>query len=168
MLHIYCGDGKGKTTAAIGLAARMAGAGGRVLIVQFLKGSKSGEIDFLAGAENVDILRCDRNYGFTFQMKDSDKAEITRCHNANLKAAIDGIDKYNMIVLDEIFAAISCGLVDEDAAESLAEKAEQTELIMTGRNPGRYYIERADYVSYIKKVKHPFDNGVTARKGIEF
>ena len=168
MLHVYCGEGKGKTTAAMGLAARMAGNGGNVLIVQFLKGSPSGEITFFEDAENIKILRCDKNYGFTFQMSENDKAEIARCHNRNLEYALDNVDKYDLIILDEIFAALNSNLVDVGTLKELIDKSKDTEIAMTGRNPAQYYIDKADYVSEIRKIKHPFDSGLGARKGIEF
>ncbi len=168
MLHVYCGEGKGKTTAAMGLAARMAGNGGNVLIVQFLKGSPSGEIAFLSKAKNIKILRCDKNYGFTFQMSGDDKTKITRCHNENLKYALDNVDKYDLIILDEIFAALNSNLVDVGTLKELIDKSKDTEIVMTGRNPDKYYTDRADYVSEIRKIKHPFDGGVGARRGVEF
>ncbi len=168
MLHIYCGGGKGKTTAAMGLVARMAGNGGRVLIVQFLKGSPSGEITFFEEAKNIKILRCDKNYGFTFQMSENDKAEITRCHNRNLEYALDNAGVYDLIILDEIFAALNGGLVDEGTLKELIGNAKDTEIVMTGRDPHKYYTDIADYISEIRKIKHPFDGGVSARRGIEF
>ena len=85
MMHIYCGDGKGKTTAALGLALRAAGNGMRVHFVQFLKGSATSELASLARIPEITVLRCDRDYGFTFRMTDAEKAALTRCHNAMLR-----------------------------------------------------------------------------------
>ena len=82
MLHIYCGSGKGKTTAALGLALRAAGSGMRVLFVQFLKGSDTAELASLARIPEITVLRCDRDYGFTFRMNEAEKAALTACHAA--------------------------------------------------------------------------------------
>lgn len=173
MIHIYCGDGKGKTTAAMGLAMRMAGSGGRVHIVQFLKGSPSGEINFLRDTKNsgdtkITVSRCDKNYGFYKSMSNSEKSEITACHNKNIDEALSLLSELDMLVLDEIFAAVNYGLADMDKIKKLIEGCSHTELVMTGRNPGKYFLDKADYISEIKKIRHPFDKGISARKGIEF
>ena len=84
LLEIYCGDGKGKTTAALGLALRAAGCGLRVHIVQFLKGTETGELASLAQIPQISLVRCDKNWGFTFSMTEQDKKEITVCHNQML------------------------------------------------------------------------------------
>lgn len=167
MIHIYCGDGKGKTTAAMGLAVRMAGNGGRVHIVQFLKGTASGEIEFLRDTK-ITVARCDKNYGFFKNMTDSDKEQITKCHNENLRQALSEIRNLDMLVLDEIFAAVNLGLADLDLIKMIIGNCGETELVMTGRDPNGYFLDRADYVSEMKKIKHPFDKGIAARKGIEF
>lgn len=167
MIHIYCGDGKGKTTAAMGLAFRMAGHGKKVHIIQFLKGSESGEISFLNGTD-ITVARCDKNYGFYNSMSDTDKAEITECHNKNLKEALSSLDKLDMLVLDEIFAAVNLRLIDMELVKTVVENCADTELVLTGRNPNEYFAQKADYISEIKKIKHPFDTGADAREGIEF
>ena len=171
MIHIYCGDGKGKTTAAVGLAARMLGTGGRVHIVQFLKGNDSSEIDFLKNCainSNVTISRCDKNYGFYKNMSDIAKKEITNCHNKNLTEALEMLSKLDMLVLDEIFAALRFNLADMSIVKEIINSCHGVELILTGREPQEYFIENADYISEIKKVRHPYDKGIKARKGIEF
>ena len=83
MLQIYCGEGKGKTTASLGLALRMAGAGMKVAFVQFMKGGDTAELNSLAKIENIDVMRCDRDYGFFNTLSDSDKAELAACHNGS-------------------------------------------------------------------------------------
>lgn len=105
MIHIYCGDGKGKTTASIGLAVRCGGYGKKVLFMQFLKGSYTGELEVLGKCENIKVMRCDKNYGFFRSMSDSDKENIVKCHNENLQYALDNMNEFDMIVLDEIFAS---------------------------------------------------------------
>lgn len=167
MIHIYCGDGKGKTTAAIGLAVRMAGYNNKVLFMQFLKGSYTGELEILQKCENITVMRCDRNYGFFRSMTDSDKENIIKCHNENLEYVLKNTDSFDMIVLDEIFAAYNYDLADREKVKGIVEKY-KGELVMTGRDPQEWFVERADYVSEIKKIKHPYDRGITAREGIEF
>lgn len=92
MIHIYCGDGKGKTTASIGLAVRCGGYGKKVLFMQFLKGSYTGELEVLGKCENIKVMRCDKNYGFFRSMSDSDKENIVKCHNENLQYALDNMN----------------------------------------------------------------------------
>lgn len=167
MVHIYCGDGKGKTTAAIGLAVRAAGYGKRILFMQFLKGSYTGELEILSKTENITVMRCDREYGFFRSMTDADKERITKCHSENLAYVLDNMNNFDMIVLDEIFAACNFGLADEKTAREIAEKY-TGELVLTGRDPNEWFLERADYVSEIKKIKHPYDKGISAREGVEF
>ena len=167
MIHIYCGDGKGKTTASIGLAVRMAGYGKKVLFMQFLKGSYTGELEILQKNENITVMRCDKNYGFFRSMTDSDKENIIRCHNENLEYVLKNTDSFDMIVLDEIFTAYNYDLADREKVKKIVEKY-KGELVMTGREPQEWFVERADYVSEIKKIKHPYDKGITAREGIEF
>lgn len=171
MIHIYCGDGKGKTTAALGLAIRAAGSGMNVHIVQFLKGNPTSELQSIELIPNITISRPQKNYGFTFSMTDSQKAELTVCHNALLYDAIQKIKsgEIQLLVLDEFFAAYNNNLIDRTLAEkTVFEKYDNCELVLTGRNPSENFINFADYVSEIKAVKHPFANGITARKGIEY
>ena len=168
--HLYYGTGKGKTTAALGLALRASGSGMRVHIVQFLKGTDTGELHSLERLENVTMSRCDRNYGFSFKMTEKDKAEITSCHNSNLKAAVEMVNsgKVDMLILDEIADAYNLNLVDRQAVISLISGEPQAEIVMTGHDPEQIFIDIADYVSEIKAVKHPFEKGISSRKGIEY
>lgn len=167
MIHIYCGDGKGKTTASIGLSARMAGYGKKVLFMQFLKGSYTGELEMLEDSKNITVMRCDKNYGFFRSMSEEDKESIISCHNDNLKFVFNNMHSFDMIVLDEIFAACSYGLADEAMVKRITEEY-GGELVMTGRDPDAWFVEKADYVSEIRKVKHPYDLGIKAREGVEF
>lgn len=166
MLQIYCGDGKGKTTAALGGAVRAAGAGLQVCFTQFMKGGETSE---LAPLEHLPITvrRCDRDYGFYKSMSEEDKLAITRCHNALLEAAFS--EGFKFIVLDEFCSAYRLGLLDREfAARLILENKEKAEVVMTGREPPEVFIENADYISEIACRRHPFQNGVIARKGIEF
>ncbi|MBR3629596.1 MAG: cob(I)yrinic acid a,c-diamide adenosyltransferase [Oscillospiraceae bacterium] len=171
MIEIYCGSGKGKTTAALGLTMRAAGAGMRVLFVQLLKGGETSELASLRRLPGVTVRRCDRDYGFTFRMNDDDRAAITACHNALLAEALAAMQqrKADLIVIDELFAAYNAGLLDKAAARQLVQQCPpEIELVLTGREPDPVLLEAADYISEIQAVRHPFAKGITARKGIEY
>lgn len=171
LIHIYCGDGKGKTTAAVGLAVRAAGSGMKVHFVHFLKGSPTSEIAALEKIQNITIRRCDKDYGFTFTMSDEDKAAITACHDRLLAEALGLMESggADMVILDEFNAAYACGLLDKELADRLVlDKPADIELVLTGRDPQPKFVEAADYVSEILAVKHPYSRGIEARKGIEF
>ncbi|MBQ8297199.1 MAG: cob(I)yrinic acid a,c-diamide adenosyltransferase [Ruminococcus sp.] len=171
MNHIYCGDGKGKTTAALGLAIRAAGAGIKVHIIQFLKGTDTAELTSLEKIDNITIERCDENCPFSFMMNESQKAEISCRHNEMLRnaAALLSKKKIQMLVLDEFLDAYNLGLLDRELADSVALRHYETaEIVITGRNPSDAYISEADYISEISALKHPYNRGIPARKGIEF
>lgn len=171
LIHIYCGDGKGKTTAALGLAIRAAGSGLRVHIVQLLKGSFTSELNVLEKIENITIERCGKNYGFTFKMSDEDKIKLAECHNDLLLRAENLMKNgsIDMLIIDEFNAAYEYNLLDREIADRIVfDKPKDIELILTGRRPHEKFIAAADYVSEIKAVKHPFQKGIKARKGIEF
>ncbi len=171
LIHIYCGNGKGKTTAALGLALRAAGAGMRVHIFQFMKGNPTSEIESLKFIPNIAVSRLSKNFGFISLMTNDDKKKITMCHNNLLKTAHSQINgqQFDMIIIDEFFAAYNYGLVDRELAEHLVlNKEKNCELILTGRDPSEKFITAADYVSEINAVKHPYKNGISARKGIEY
>jgi cob(I)alamin adenosyltransferase len=167
MIHIYTGEGKGKSTAAVGLAVRAAGRGKRVVIVQFLKGSETGELAVLKHIPNVTLLRNMRNYGFFHTASEDDRAAMCRENNANLQAALQ--IPCDLLILDEVCAAYRLGAIDRTAIDTLVlNPAQNRELVLTGRDAPEHFREAADYVSEIRKVKHPFDTGIAAREGIEY
>ncbi len=172
-MHIYCGDGKGKTTAAVGLCTRAAGNGLNVLFVQFLKSWPTGEIAVFEKLPNVTVLRSKKPFPFTDKMTDAQKKEITDIHNGLLADAVKIYDKggCDLLVLDEIISTYNYEFVDKSAVDVLLARHKAlkkgTELVITGRNPNEDFINMADYVSEVKKIKHPFDVGIMARKGIE-
>ena len=171
LIHIYCGDGKGKTTASMGLAVRAIGHGFRVVITQFLKDGNSSELKVLSTFENATIISGKDVVGFSFQMSEEEKAIVTKNHNDHLNQAIEICEKgeCDVLVLDELLSAISTKLIDYDRLIGfLNNKPAQLEVIITGRNPNAELLELADYVCDIHKVKHPYDRGVSARGGIEF
>ncbi|MBP3857464.1 MAG: cob(I)yrinic acid a,c-diamide adenosyltransferase [Ruminiclostridium sp.] len=167
MLHIYCGDGKGKTTASIGLAVRMAGAGMKTAFVQFMKGGDTAELASLKKLDNIDVMRCDRDYGFFSTLSEQDKRELTDCHNRLLEQAFSG--GYDGIILDEFTYAYGYELADRALAEELIiGSAERIEIAITGRDPAQVFEDAADYISEIRCLRHPYRKGVAARKGIEY
>lgn len=171
LIHIYCGNGKGKTTSALGLAMRASGAGMKVHIIQLMKGSDTSELASIEQLSNITIARPQKNYGFTRSMSEADRSEITVCHNEMLLDAFEKMlsGEFEMLIIDEFFAGYNNELVDKTLAEKIVfEKSENCELVLTGRNPPENFIAAADYVSEIIAVKHPYEKGITARKGIEF
>ncbi len=171
LIHIYCGNGKGKTTAALGLAIRAAGAGQKVHIVQLLKGSETSELESLKHLTNITVTRLPRKFGFTFSMNQQDKQEITACHNNLLISAYEQMKSHelDMLIIDEFFAAYEKKIISKEIAEKLVfEKEKDCELVLTGRNPTEKFLAAADYISQINAVKHPYEKGISARKGIEF
>ena len=171
MIHIYCGDGKGKTTAATGLAVRAAGCGMKVLFARFLKNENSGELSILDSVPEIEVLHLERSYGFFNTLTDEEKEEVRQMYGQLwdlIKEKISG-GQFQMLVIDEFMAAYRYGLIGrEEALDLLTGKPEALELVLTGRNPGPELTELADYVSEIRKVKHPFDHGIMARRGIEY
>lgn len=171
LIHIYHGDGKGKTTAAMGLALRAAGNGWNVGIVQFLKGGPSGEIAPLEALPGVSILRGKPGTKFSFQMSEEEKAATRALHMAHLDEVIQNAQNgaYDLLVFDEALGACACGLLDEAALiHFLQNKPEALEVVLTGRGPSEALLQTADYVTEMVMRKHPFEQGVPARKGIEF
>ncbi len=171
MVQVYCGDGKGKTTAALGLALRAAGHGRQVLLVQFLKGQPTGELASLARIPEVTVLRGKASEKFTFQM---DERELQRTYDLNTKNLLTAQEQVraktcDLLILDEIFGALSCELVDEDLLRHLLEGLpEGVELVMTGRNSPQWVLEQADYITEMVCRRHPYERGISAREGIEF
>ncbi|MGN0666846.1 MAG: cob(I)yrinic acid a,c-diamide adenosyltransferase [Huintestinicola sp.] len=169
LIHIYCGKGKGKTTAAMGLAIRAAGSGMRVHIVQLLKGAETSELRSLEKIDGITISRLKKNYGFASKMTDEQRAEVTEYHNKMLAEAAEMMNDLDMLIIDEFCGAYSHNMLDKDLARRIVfDRPSHLELVLTGRDPAPEYIEAADYVSEIKAVKHPFEKGIKARKGIEF
>ena len=171
LIHVYCGDGKGKTTAAAGLAARAAGAGKPVLFVQFFKDGNSAEIRLFRDAlsECITPMICETSYGFIWTLSEGEKACAAADYTALFREAVRRSDPNGLLVLDEIISAMNFGMVPEDEVlDFLRGKAEGLEVVLTGRDPSEKLLDAADYVTEMRKIKHPFDRGVQAREGIEF
>ena len=170
MIHIYCGDGKGKTTAATGLAVRAAGSGMKVLFARFLKNENSAELCVLDQIPGIEVIHLPKSYGFYNTQSEEEKAETKQMYEELWKYALDRAKNgaCDMLVMDEFMAADRYGLIPhEEAIQFLKEKPEGLEVVLTGREPGEELLELADYVTEMRKVKHPFDQGIPARKGIE-
>ena len=170
LIHIYCGDGKGKTTAAVGLAVRCAGRGNKVLLVQFLKSRDSGELYSLAKLPDIEVMRGKESKKFTFQMNEEEKHALLIEHNKMFEQVLAKIKNgsYSLLILDEVIGALNAKVFEmPKLIEFLRHKSENLEVVLTGRNPAPELVEIADYVSEMRKVKHPMDKGIMAREGIE-
>jgi cob(I)alamin adenosyltransferase len=170
LIHIYCGDGKGKTTAAVGLAVRCVGRGNKVLLVQFLKSRDSGELYSLAKLPDIEVMRGKESKKFTFQMNEEEKHALLIEHNKMFEQVLAKIKNggYSLLILDEVIGALNAKVFEmPKLIEFLRHKPENLEVVLTGRNPAPELVEIADYVSEMRKVKHPMDKGIMAREGIE-
>lgn len=169
MIHIYCGDGKGKTTAAIGLAVRAVGSGKKVLFVQFFKNGVSSEIKALKKFDNITVLYEPKYFGRVSNMTVSEMQESKTAYMKLFTASIQQAKENgaDLVVFDEIISAYNHSFIKREDLQCFLDEAEM-EVVMTGRNPAKEICERADYITEMKKIKHPFDNGIMARIGIEF
>lgn len=171
MTHLYTGDGKGKTTAAVGLAVRACGHGWRVLFVQFLKGGPSGELACLRRL-GIDILRPAAPRGFWWTLTPPERAAVIAEHNGilrDVRAHLSGENPPQLLVLDEFTYVATTPMADRALCRAVLTEAGQrgVEIVLTGRNPGRL-AQNADYISEIRAIRHPFTHGTPARVGVEF
>lgn len=167
-LQVYTGDGKGKTTAAIGLAVRAAGAGLKVLFVQFIKGDRYSEIKALEALGDTITVR---QYGLGRFIKGEPAPEDVQAAQRGLaetRAMMGKASGLDVVVLDEANVAVTCGLFDTEALLAVIDSRPETvELVITGRGADPRVVERADLVTEMRAVKHYFEQGVMARTGIE-
>lgn len=164
MIQIYTGDGKGKTTASIGLAVR-ASAHYKVLFVQFIKKGDSSEIEVLNKLENIDARGLG---GGKWVFSDKNKGKERGKAKEGIEYILKNHEKYQVVVMDEAITAVDLGIIKESELIDLLGKIDKDqEIILTGRGATKTLIEKADLVTEIKKIKHYYDNGVKARKGIE-
>lgn len=170
LIHIYYGTGKGKTTAAIGLAIRCAGHDGSVLFSQFLKTTPTGELAILSQLPKITIIRSTGSSKFTSQLTPQERKQKQLQQQALWQRIQEKCHqlKPNLLILDEILIACHVQMIDEASIITfLKNKPTQTEVVLTGRTPCPHIHPYADYISEIKKQKHPFDRGIAARWGIE-
>lgn len=185
MIQIYCGDGKGKTTAAVGLSVRAAGNGIPVLFVQFLKDDSSGEIAVLKQINGFNVMHAKVDYGFVNSMSKEQLEATKTAYDNMISEALEWLketvyftekdanckqdEPCAVVILDEILHACNFGLVSEEELYSMLKKySARVEFVLTGRNPSAKMKETADYISEIQNRKHPYEQGVTARRGIEY
>lgn len=165
-VQVYTGDGKGKTTAALGLALRAVGAGLKVYIAQFVKGMEYSELNTISELQNITLKQYGRD---CFIYKSPDDEDI--------KAAQDGLEEaremmcsgeYQVVILDEANIATYYNLFSvDDLLDFIRDKPAGVELVITGRRADPKVIEAADLVTEMKQIKHYYQNGVEAREGIE-
>lgn len=171
-VEIYTGNGKGKTTAAVGLAVRAAGNKFTVSMVQLLKGGPTGELE---SAEKLkpyfNIYRFEKPRDFFWNLNDAEKEELQKDIDKAYDFCMDQLinHKCDILIIDEIMGALSNKLITEEQVVKLIEaKPYDVELVMTGRDVPHSIVEKADLVTEMKEIKHYFEEGVPARKGIEF
>lgn len=171
LIQIYTGEGKGKTTASVGQGVRACGRGLNVYMIQFLKSSDTGEMNILKDVDGFHVYRFQSERGFFWTLSEEEIKEVKK----ETDTAIEFIEKTirekacDVLILDEIMGAISNGLVEiANLLRILEQKPDEMEIIMTGRNVPHELVEIADLVTEMKKIKHPFDKGIGARKGIEY
>lgn len=166
-VQVYTGNGKGKTTAALGLTLRAAGAGMRVFFSQFLKGADYSE---LAGLQRFDDLVTIRQFGEPGFIRGNPTEADMAAGRAGLKCAAEALTdgSYHVVVLDEAALACKLGIIETpELLEAIQNRAPGVEVIITGRNAPEELIQAADLVTEMREIKHYFSRGVAARKGIE-
>lgn len=149
----------------------MAGYGKKVLFVQFFKGGETGEINLFLGLPQFQILRSEKPFPFTFQMGEAQKQELREIHNGLLRQALEQCrrEAFGLAVLDEAFAALQENLLDEALLQKfLSELRGRMEIVLTGRMPPKAYLDLADYVTEMTLRKHPYGQGLEARRGVEY
>lgn len=166
MVHVYTGNGKGKTTSAIGLAVRAAGAGLKVYIGQFVKGRQYSELNSLDKLDNIDIEQFGRD---KFIKNNADKMDVKKAKKGyeKIKTVLNS-NQYDLVILDEANIAVYFDLFTiEELLDLIEKRNKEIEVVLTGRMAHRKLIDYADLVTEMKEVKHYYKKGITARKGIE-
>lgn len=168
LIHVYTGNGKGKTTAAIGLGVRASGDGLKVLMIQFMKGRRYSELDALEQLKNFSVVQFGRDEFVSKEKPAQVDIDLAQKALAYAKEVI--LKKtYDVVILDEINVALDYRLIAlDDVLQLLKEKPESLELVLTGRSASPDIIKHADLVSEILEIKHPYQKGVLSRKGIDW
>ncbi|MDO5546132.1 MAG: cob(I)yrinic acid a,c-diamide adenosyltransferase [Eubacteriales bacterium] len=168
LIHLYCGDGKGKTTAAVGLAVRASGAGKRVVFTQFFKDGSSSEVESLK-CLGIRTVHARTVKGFYRSMTEQEREQARQDYTALFRQVTAAAKDADLLILDEIVSACNRGVVPEGmVVDFLRNKPQKLEVVLTGREPSPALTELADYITEMRKLRHPFDRGVAARKGIEY
>jgi cob(I)alamin adenosyltransferase len=170
---VFTGNGKGKTTAAVGLTVRAAGNRMRVFFLQFIKGQwKTGEREILRGLPGVDLEVT--GLGFTIERLRNPKISLedhagAAAHGWEVARQIVAEGSYDVVVLDEVLGAVNAGLVPRgELIEMVQHKPPELHLVLTGRGAPPELVEAADLVSEIQAIKHPLERGIKAQRGLEF
>jgi cob(I)alamin adenosyltransferase len=167
-IHVYTGDGKGKTTASIGLGIRAVGAGLKVLMIQFMKGRRYSELDALSKVTNFTVVQFGRDEFVSKEKPEKVDVDLAQKGLAYAKEMIQK-NTYDLIILDEINVALDYHLITlQDVISLLNDKPEALELVLTGRYASPDIMKYADVVSEILEIKHPYQKGVPSRKGIDW
>lgn len=171
LIQIYTGDGKGKTTAALGQGIRSAGNGLKVYMVQFLKTYETGELKIIDQIDNFSVFRFESKKDFFWNLNDEQKKLLKKETDNAIKFISKTLSERecDVLILDEVFGSLKNKMIDKDELISiLKNKPESVEVVLTGRDAPEEIMELADYVSEINMVKHPFEKGINSRKGIEY
>ncbi len=171
MIHLYFGKGKGKTTAAMGLALRAAGRGWNVVVAQFMKGMNTGERLALRKLPGVKVLDVPPAVKFTWEMDEGDRAaEGERCRALLREAETLGAwSSPSLVVLDECTTAVAQGLLPvEEVTAFLDRRGLEMEVVLTGREDPAELKARAHYITDMWNIRHPYDGGLQAREGVEW
>lgn len=169
-IHLYVGDGKGKSTAAAGLALRCLGSGGTVVFAQFLKGRPTGELEPLERI-GATVLRAKSSQKWLGEMSGEERREECLCHQSCLEQVRRILREggVSLCVLDEVVDAVNCGLLElSRVVEVLGLCSTGADLVLTGRNPAEELANAADYHTIFQCVRHPYQKGLAARRGIEY
>ena len=167
-IHVYTGNGKGKTTAAIGLGVRATGEGLKVYMIQFMKGRRYSEIDALDHIQNFTVVQFGRDEFVLKENPEQIDIDLARKGFEQAKIIINK-GEHDVVILDEINVAVDYNLIPlNDVLQLLEEKPKKVELILTGRYASPEVVKQADIVSEILEIKHPYQNGIESRKGIDW
>jgi len=168
LIQVYTGDGKGKTTAALGLALRAAGRNMKVLIVQFMKKWDYGELHSVKLIPNITLETFGtKEFIYKGKAKKIDYEEAEKAFSFGAEGMQSG--DYDIVIFDELNMALYYELLDlEEVVEKLKGKHDKVEVVITGRRASQEIIEIADLVTEMKEIKHPYQKGIGARKGIEY
>lgn len=165
-IHVYTGNGKGKTTAALGLCLRAAAAGKKIYIGQFVKGMHYSELDLLPTIANITLKQYGRGCFIYADPTEEDKNAAREGLTEMARILRSG--EYDLVVLDEVNIALYYGLIDiADLKAALLARGEEVEVVLTGRYAPEELIEMADLVTEMREIKHYYNKGVEARTGIE-
>lgn len=166
-VQVYTGNGKGKTTAAMGLAVRAAGQGLTVKIVQFMKGRDTGEL-YSLGKLGIELVRASESTKFFHMMSDEEKAALRASACDVLRLVDTWLNQVDLLILDEALGALTSGVLRLDEMLHIMDSRGSTEIVLTGRNAPEEITREADLVTEMREVKHYMQSGVGARRGVEY